>query len=156
MANKNEDLIQALTEALSQANKNVVSDKESNVVAIEIQRQVNERAARQQNYANRISDEMNKGINCTKFAIPKIYHQYQPSFVITINGCTVKIPADGSLGNDFTTVKFKTVAESSCASRISSTTLNLEINSYDESVAVSNNITLTSNVTDLELWGYPD
>ena len=85
------------------------------------------------------------------------YNSYGTFYYSKDDGVTwVQITADGSLGNDFTTVKFKTVAEFSCASRISSTTLNLEINSYSESVAVSDNYTLTSDVTDLELWGYPD
>lgn len=100
MANNNKDidnLIKGLTEALTKSNTNSNNtniDGASNV-ALEINKKINEKSTNQRNYAARIASEMSRNINTETIVIPRVYAEYQPSFVVSINGCTIKIPADG-------------------------------------------------------------
>lgn len=93
---QSQDLIKLLSEALKQANvnNNINSENASNV-ALEINRKINEKSQKQKDYAHKIANEMNNNKNIVAVSVPSIYKQYQPSFVISINGCTIKIPSDG-------------------------------------------------------------
>lgn len=100
MANNNTDnLIKELTKAIIESNKanqtHQVNEEGASNVALQINRKINEKSANQRNYAARIASDMQKGINCETIVVPRIYAEYQPSFVVSINGCTIKVPADG-------------------------------------------------------------
>ena len=110
---KNEELVAMLAQAIREGNnsnqKQMTQDDITNasLVQIKLNQKIEEKSKRQMEYANRIIDEMNKGINTIEIAVPKIYAEYQPSFTIAINGCTVKVKADGvpvKLHNDFAVI----------------------------------------------------
>lgn len=90
------DIGKAIAEELANASRPTSSPKENaSSVLIQINKQVQERASRQASYANRIRQEMEKRTNCQMYAIPKIYREYIPKLVVTINGCTISVPCDG-------------------------------------------------------------
>ena len=98
------DIIQALGQLIKNNN---VNERSVNEVTLELNKRINQKASNQTRYAARIIDEMRRGVNCSMVSVPRIYHEYQPSFVISINGCTVKIPADGQprlLHNDYVVI----------------------------------------------------
>lgn len=98
------DIIQALGQLIKNNN---VNERSVNEVTLELNKRINQKASNQTKYAARIIDEMRRGVNCSTISVPRIYHEYQPSFVISINGCTVKIPADGQprlLHNDYVVI----------------------------------------------------
>ena len=98
------DIIQALGQLIKNNN---VNERSVNEVTLELNKRINQKASNQTKYAARIIDEMRRGVNCSMVSVPRIYHEYQPSFVISINGCTVKIPADGQprlLHNDYVVI----------------------------------------------------
>ena len=67
----------------------------ASVAAIEINRKVQEKARNQINFQRKIADDLNNKRNCRLYSIPLIYKEYQPSITVSINGCTIKVPADG-------------------------------------------------------------
>jgi len=98
------DIIQALGQLIKNNN---VNERSVNEVTLELNKRINQKASNQTKYAARIIDEMRRGVNCSMVSVPRIYHEYQPSFVISINGCTVKVPADGQprlLHNDYVVI----------------------------------------------------
>ena len=95
------DIIQALGQLIKNNN---VNERSVNEVTLELNKRINAKASNQTRYAAKIIDEMKRGINCSMISVPRIYAEYQPSFVISINGCTIKVPADGKprlLHNDY-------------------------------------------------------
>ena len=78
--------------ANAQKNRDVTN---ASVAAIEINKKVQEKAKNQINFQRRIVDDLNNRRNCKMYSIPLIYKEYQPSFTVSINGCTIKVPADG-------------------------------------------------------------
>lgn len=111
MANKNnEELVSMLAEAIRSVQKPQVTNEDAtnaSLVAVQINQKVNIKAQKQMEFANRIAYEMDHNINCSMIAVPKIYYEYQPSFVITLNGCTIKVPADGvqrKIHNEFAVI----------------------------------------------------
>lgn len=98
------DVIQALGQLIKNNN---VNERSVNEVTLELNKRINQKASNQTRYAAKIIDEMRRGVNCSMVSVPRIYHEYQPSFVIAINGCTVKVPADGQprlLHNDYVVI----------------------------------------------------
>lgn len=88
----------AATAALSAKTAN------ANEATFRINEQIRKKQIAQQEYANKIKRDMEKNINCIIMSIPEIFKKYQPKFTVSINGCTVTIPADGKqykVHNDF-------------------------------------------------------
>lgn len=76
----------------------------ANEAAFKINDQIRRKQLAQQEYASKIKREMDQNINCVTIVIPEIFKKYQPKFTVSINGCTVTIPADGKqykVHNDF-------------------------------------------------------
>lgn len=67
----------------------------ANVISVSINKKVMDKSLKQIDFQKKIIADLNAGVNCKMYAIPKIYAEYQPSFVVSINGCTIKVPADG-------------------------------------------------------------
>jgi cell division septum initiation protein DivIVA len=63
-------------------------------IAAEIDRRAKAVADKQAAWANKIKNDTE---NYVDVMIPTIYKQFVPSMVVSINGCTVKIPADGKV-----------------------------------------------------------
>lgn len=73
-------------------------------IAIEINKKVQQRASRQASFAARITKDLKEGKNCKMYSIPTIYKMYMPSLTVTVNGCSIKVPADGKarlIHNDY-------------------------------------------------------
>lgn len=113
---KNEELVAMLAQAIRESNnsnqKQMTQEDINNASLVEIQmkQRIEEKAKRQMEYANRISYEMSQNINTSVVTVPKIYAEYQPSFTIAINGCTVNIKSNGKprkLHNDFAVILLK-------------------------------------------------
>lgn len=88
----------AATAALSAKTAN------ANEATFRINEQIRRKQIAQQEYANKIKRDMENNINCVTIVIPEIFKKYQPKFTVSINGCTVTIPADGKqykVHNDF-------------------------------------------------------
>lgn len=64
-------------------------------IAIEINKKVQQKASRQASFAARVTNDLRNGKNCRMYAIPTIYKMYMPSLTVTVNGCSIKVPADG-------------------------------------------------------------
>lgn len=104
--NSYEDIATIAAKAAAEAIKNASSEEitNANSAALKINSKIKEKQIAQQNYASRIANEMRAGINCCTISIPEMYKKWQPSFTVSINGCTVNIPADGkqyTVHNDF-------------------------------------------------------
>ena len=67
----------------------------ANVISVAINKKVMDKSLKQIEFQNKIIADLNQKKNCKMYAIPKIYAEYQPSFTVSINGCTIKVPADG-------------------------------------------------------------
>lgn len=100
--NTQQNTVDALAEAIGSAiARNMPSAPKhqeitnASVAAIEINRKVQEKARNQINFQRKIIDDLNNKRNCKMYSIPLIYKEYQPSFTVSINGCTIKVPADG-------------------------------------------------------------
>lgn len=61
-------------------------------VAIEIEKKAQAVGDKQAAFAKRIAEDKDNYVN---IMIPQIYAQFEPSMTVSINGCTIKIPADG-------------------------------------------------------------
>mgnify|MGYP001281280289 CR=1 FL=1 len=85
------DLAKAIVDATSAQKQ---SNSASSVV-IEMNRQLQAKAQKQIEFNKRLINDLARGINCSMYAIPTIYREYQPSFIVAINGNTIKVPADG-------------------------------------------------------------
>lgn len=89
-------ITKAMTDAINAATQQKNSEAaHANVVSVAINKKVFEKSAKQLEFQKKIIADLNSRKNCKMYAIPKIYFEYQPSFVVSINGCTVKVPADG-------------------------------------------------------------
>lgn len=110
--NTNEELISTVAAAVASALKDNSAENASEAT-LKINAKVKEKQIRQQSYANRIAQEMKANKNCCTIVIPEIYKKYQPSFTVSINGCTVNIPANGKpykVHNDFAVILHKRMA----------------------------------------------
>lgn len=67
----------------------------ANIVNLDINEKIKQKADRQIAFQKRIINDLKAKRNCRMYAIPTIYKEYQPSFTVSINGCTIKVPADG-------------------------------------------------------------
>lgn len=67
----------------------------STSVAFEINKKVQQKASRQASFAARVTKDLKEGKNCKMYSVPSIYKMYMPSLTVTINGCSIKVPADG-------------------------------------------------------------
>ena len=90
----------AITKAMTDAINAATTQKNAetahaNVVSVAINKKVMEKSVKQIEFQKKIIADLNSRKNCKMYAIPRIYFEYQPSFVVSINGCTVKVPADG-------------------------------------------------------------
>lgn len=112
----NEELVAMLAQAIRESNnsnqKQMTQEDINNasLVEVKLKQKMELKAKRQTDYANRIIDEMNQNINTSVVTVPKVYAEYQPSFTIAINGCTVNVKADGKpvrLHNDFAVILMK-------------------------------------------------
>ena len=80
---------------------NVVSQQRAaeqanaNVISVAINKKVMDKSMKQIEFQKKIIADLNRKENCRMYAVPKIYAEYQPSFTVSINGCTIKVPADG-------------------------------------------------------------
>lgn len=79
----------------SQPQQVVVGTNQATSAALQINKKVQDKAAKQLAFQKRIVADLQANKNCRLYAIPKIYKEYQPSFTVSINGCTIKVPADG-------------------------------------------------------------
>lgn len=102
MAENNKQDITKIGEAIGEAiaaKLNSVSQptqvSNSTSVAFEINKKVQQKASRQASFAARITRDLKEGKNCRMYSIPTIYKMYMPSLTITVNGCSIKVPADG-------------------------------------------------------------
>lgn len=107
-----EQIAQIAAQASANAIAQVVADKAANAneASFRINDKIRQKQIAQQNYANRIRYEMDHNINCMTITIPEMYKKWQPSFTVSINGCTVNIPADGKpylVHNDFAVLIMK-------------------------------------------------
>ena len=102
MAENNKQDITKIGEAIGEAiaarlgtpvQNNQVENRSS--IAIEINKKVQQRASRQASFAARITKDLKEGKNCRMYSIPTIYKMYMPSLTVTVNGCSIKVPADG-------------------------------------------------------------
>jgi ABC-type Zn2+ transport system substrate-binding protein/surface adhesin len=101
--NTNAELAATIASAVAGAIKSNVAENASEAT-LKINAKVREKQQRQQSYANKIAKEMKENKNCCTIVVPEIYRKYQPSFTVSINGCTVNIPANGKpykVHNDF-------------------------------------------------------
>lgn len=74
---------------------NDVGANKATTAMLQINQKVQERALLQTKFAMRIADDLRHGRNCRMYAIPAIYHEYQPTVTVSLNGCTVSRKADG-------------------------------------------------------------
>lgn len=88
------ELVAGISQVLRESIK-TAQPQSATVAGIKLNDAVNKRAERMRNFAAHIRNEVARGINTEVIVIPKIYFEYQPSFTVAINGCTIKIPADG-------------------------------------------------------------
>ena len=102
MAENNKQDITKIGEAIGEAiaarlgtpvQNNQVENRSS--IAIEINKKVQQRASRQASFAARVTKDLKEGKNCRMYSIPTIYKMYMPSLTVTVNGCSIKVPADG-------------------------------------------------------------
>ena len=102
MAENNKQDITKIGEAIGEAiaaklssvsQPNQVSNSTS--VAFEINKKVQQKASRQASFAARVTKDLKEGKNCRMYSIPTIYKMYMPSLTVTVNGCSIKVPADG-------------------------------------------------------------
>lgn len=85
------DLAKAIVDATS-AQKQANS---ASSVVVEMNSQLQAKAQKQIEFNKRLINDLARGINCSMYSIPTIYREYQPSFIVAINGNTIKVPADG-------------------------------------------------------------
>ena len=102
MAENNKQDITKIGEAIGEAiaaKLNSVSQptqvSNSTSVAFEINKKVQQKASRQASFAARVTKDLKEGKNCKMYSVPSIYKMYMPSLTVTINGCSIKVPADG-------------------------------------------------------------
>lgn len=98
----------AVAKAIDKSNKKTVSvsteHENASTIRVKMDIDLNKRRDHQKDYAAKIRNDLQNHVNCRMFAIPTIYKQYQPSFVVTINGCTIHVKTDGKmklLHNDY-------------------------------------------------------
>lgn len=92
-----ETIGKAIADKLSDININNKVEVTANpgvTATLELNKKIQDKAAKQIAFQKNISADLNANRNCRMYAIPKIYKEYQPSFVVSINGCTIKVPAD--------------------------------------------------------------
>lgn len=102
MAENNKQDITKIGEAIGEAIAAKLSSvpqptqvSNSTSVAFEINKKVQQKASRQASFAARITKDLKEGKNCKMYSVPSIYKMYMPSLTVTINGCSIKVPADG-------------------------------------------------------------
>lgn len=84
------------TKEIIEANTNSIREITSaNVATIKIDEKMQTKIKRQQDFISTIRNDFSKGENIVTLVIPKLYAEYQPSFTVCINGCSIKLPADG-------------------------------------------------------------
>lgn len=102
MAENNKQDITKIGEAIGEAIAAKLSSvsqptqvSNSTSVAFEINKKVQQKASRQASFAARVTKDLKEGKNCKMYSVPSIYKMYMPSLTVTINGCSIKVPADG-------------------------------------------------------------
>lgn len=94
------DIAKSIGEAIAENFNKAISAYDPRVnqgtsAAIQINKKVQDKATRQLEFQRRITADLQNKKNCRMYAIPKIYKEYQPSFTVSINGCTIHVPSDG-------------------------------------------------------------
>lgn len=89
-------ITKAMTDAINMSTQQKAAEAaNANVVSVAINKKVMDKSLKQIEFQKKIISDLNQRKNCRMYAVPKIYKEYQPSFVVSINGCTIKVPADG-------------------------------------------------------------
>jgi hypothetical protein len=93
-----DDLAKAILNQINQSIMNLggagskVDPKNAPAIALEIEKKANKIREDQAKFAEKIIKDKE---NLVFLSIPTIYKQFQPSFTVSINGCTIKVPCDG-------------------------------------------------------------
>lgn len=82
-------------EAIESNSKSIKELTSANVVSIKIDGKMQNKVRRQQEFISSIRNDFERGTNIVTLSIPRLYAEYQPSFTVCINGCSIKLPADG-------------------------------------------------------------
>lgn len=93
-------IAEAISSSIANAMNTITQQRDeemrnSSVVSVAINKKVMDKSLKQIEFQKKIIADLNQKKNCKMYAIPKIYAEYQPSFTVSINGCTIKVPADG-------------------------------------------------------------
>lgn len=96
-------------EVLNQSKPQTETKENATSISLEINKRVQEKASRQASFAAKIAKDMTEKKNCAMFSIGKAYREYAPKVTVTINGCTVTLPANGQeyLVHDVYITEFK-------------------------------------------------
>ena len=88
-------LASAIGEAIAKniVKNNQVSDPTSAAsISLQIEKRARNLGDSQADFAKKITEDKDNYVWVT---IPTVYKQFRPSLTVSINGCTIKIPADG-------------------------------------------------------------